>query len=246
MLLSRTLISSDFSSAVQEFTDVFEAPSFTISSLFPFSFFQFLFLLLFLFVFFSLFQTLELIDLSSNKINDEDFKNITFAIKNSKLKSLFLGLTKVQGDSLSAFSERLLSSRTCPLTHLCLKRNVLCGKRSGEDFNPESVVMVANALLESNRNLKYLNLSHCDIGARSGRKLMESVKYNDSLLVLDMGSCNISSIGGAAVAQALPFMKNLRSLNIRDNAIGPVGSNVSTQYSYVLFAVTIFCVHTVA
>lgn len=128
-------------------------------------------------------------------------------------------------------SEKIIDSRSCPLVHLCLRQNMLCGSRDHETFNPEPVIRLSLAISDdSNRNLTHLDLSDCDVGARSAKKLMEALKYNDSITVLDLSNCNISALGSVAVGDALPSIKNLKILHLKENCIGPVGCTVSEAF----------------
>lgn len=109
---------------------------------------------------------------------------------------------------------------------------MLCGSRDHETFNPESVIKLSLALCDdSNRNLTQLDLSNCDIGARSAKKLFEVLKYNDSITVLDLSNCNISAIGSVAVGEALPHIRNLKVLHLKENCIGPSGCEVTRTHA---------------
>ena len=55
---------------------------------------------------------------------------------------------------------------------------------------------------------------------------METLKYNDTLTVLDVSGCNLTEVGGVAVGEVLPGVKGLRALHLGGNSIGPVGCKV--------------------
>jgi Ran GTPase-activating protein (RanGAP) involved in mRNA processing and transport len=173
-------------------------------------------------------QHTQVLDLSCNSLGGAEFRSILFGLKTSNLKSLILDNNKFEGDSLKLLAEKIIDSRSCPLVHLCLRQNMLCGSRDRGTFNPEPVIKLSLALCDdSNRNLTHLDLSNCDVGARSAKKLFEALKYNDSITTLDLSYCNISALGGVAVGEALPLIKNLQVLHLKENSIGPVGCEVT-------------------
>lgn len=173
-------------------------------------------------------QHTQVLDLSCNSLGGAEFRSILYGLKTSNLKSLILDNNKFEGDSLKLLAEKIIDSRSCPLVHLCLRQNMLCGSRDRGTFNPEPVIKLSLALCDdSNRNLTHLDLSNCDVGARSAKKLFEALKYNDSITALDLSYCNISALGGVAVGEALPLIKNLQVLHLKENSIGPVGCEVT-------------------
>ena len=155
---------------------------------------------------------------------------ISFSLnENTSLKKLLLDNNNLSGSGLKEMSSKLLNKHTCHLNHLSLANNYLCGSRNLNKFNPECIIMLADSLADNkNRSIKYLDLNYCDIGARSAKKLMESLKYNDSLIVLDISNCNITELGGVAVGNALPLINHLKILQVANNSIGPTGCKVIT------------------
>ena len=197
---------------------------------------------------FTHYQHLETLNLSGNGIEGIDFGCIAQITRSSKLKNLILGQNRIEGSGLKGFAAIILSSHECPLTHLSLRQNALCGSRSLKTFDPEPVILIARSLSDdSNRTLTSLDLSCCDIGARAAEKLMEAMKYNDTITALDISNCNITSMGGVAVGDALPFVKQLQILHLKENCLGAVGCKVRSTtfvgYTHVFSCVYIF-VHT--
>ena len=167
-------------------------------------------------------------DLSRNFLSCVDLSLIAAALDDNKsLEKLLFDKNSLSGSGLKLLSQMLLKKRTCSLNHLSLSHNALCGSRDLNSFNPENVIALANSLSDNeNRSLQYLDLNFCDIGARSTKKIMESLKYNDRLQVLDISNCNITELGGISIGNALPSIKYLKVLQIKNNSIGPIGSKV--------------------
>ena len=165
--------------------------------------------------------------MSGNEIEAIDFGCIAKITRTSNLKNLILGHNKIEGSSLKNFAGRALSSYDCPLTHLSLRQNALCGSRSKKNFDPEPVILLASSLShDKNRTLTSLDLSCCDIGARAAEKLMEAMRYNDTITALDISNCNLTCMGGIAVGNGLPFTKQLQILHLKENSLGAVGCKV--------------------
>lgn len=193
------------------------------------------------------FQHLETLNLSGNGIEGIDFGCIAQITRSSRLKNLILGQNRIEGSGLKCFAAMILSSHECPLTHLSLRQNALCGSRSLKTFDPEPVIQIARSLSDdANRTLTSLDLSCCDIGARAAEKLMEAMKYNDTITALDISNCNITSMGGVAVGDALPFVKNLQILHLKENCLGAVGCKVRStsflSYTNVFQGFLIMCI----
>ena len=84
--------------------------------------------------------------MSGNGIEGIDFGCIAQITRSSKLKNLILGQNRIEGSGLKCIAAVILSSHECPLTHLSLRQNALCGSRSLKTFDPEPVIQIARSL----------------------------------------------------------------------------------------------------
>ena len=147
---------------------------------------------------FPLFQTLSHLDLSDNTLGDQGiielFTDLSLVLP-PHFTSIILqnnNITKASADHI----QTLLHSSTCFLTNLDLTRNIICGSRSGQDYNPIHIINLSNAIEIKNRTLISLNLSYIDLGARCTLHLFQALKMNDSLLYLKLQGCRILEQGG--------------------------------------------------
>jgi hypothetical protein len=140
----------------------------------------------------------------------------------NKLVSLSLANNSLTPAAVDVIVE-LLNHPACVLQELNIGGNLLCGSRLNNGFSPEPMFRLSASLAAMNRSLTSLDLSSCDIGARSTMMLMTALTENTKISTLNLSSCNISGFGASHIGEKLPLIKGLTSLNISDNNIGLVG-----------------------
>jgi len=112
----------------------------------------------------------------------------------SKLTHLRLSNTSMHEFGVAAIA-KWLADPDLRVTHLDISRNEVCGSRSSHTFDPETFMKICSILRTLNSSITCLNLSKCDIGARSTRHLMEALKENRGVRTLILDECNCSEEG---------------------------------------------------
>jgi hypothetical protein len=89
----------------------------------------------------------------------------------------------------------------------------MCGSRSSHSFDPQPVINLVENLVEC-KSLTSLVLSRSDIGARSSKRVMDTLKLNPLLTSVELNRCNISEQGACHIGEALPDLHHLHTLLI--------------------------------
>jgi hypothetical protein len=121
----------------------------------------------------------------------------------------------------------LLAAADCKLAKLDLSCNELCGSRKDHTFSPANLITFSETLQTTNRSLAHLDLSYCDIGARSTKALMDALVENEMVHTVLLNMCNISELGATHIGTALPKLKGLKTLALQECNVGPMGCVVS-------------------
>lgn len=119
----------------------------------------------------------------------------------------------VQGDA-NFFATYISSFKN--IIKLSLSRLPL-GKLSNSDVLPSSKL---GDLLDSLPLLQFLDISDAGIGAEATVSLSVGLKEHKRLQVLYLGYNNIETLGFSALVGALPFVRTLKVLDVRENGIG--------------------------
>ncbi|MCO5613009.1 hypothetical protein L7F22_067282 [Adiantum nelumboides] len=90
------------------------------------------------------------------------------------------------------------------------------GKQSKDGILPSFQL---GCLLQSLPMLQLLDASDADINAEAAVSLSIGLKKHKSLQILRLASNNIATVGFSALVQAVPFVKTLKVLDVRENGI---------------------------
>lgn len=163
------------------------------------------------------------LDLSNNTIEDTGAITLSNCLRtNSTLKTLNLAYNKIRNHAPVALGTSLTTGAR-GLQRLDLSGNPTCGRRAEQTFDPTPIINFAEKLKTCTSSLQELILSHSDIGARSSKKLMESLKFNVFLHTLEIDNCNVSEQGAQHIGEALPDLQALKRLTMSSCNIGPAG-----------------------
>jgi Ran GTPase-activating protein (RanGAP) involved in mRNA processing and transport len=158
--------------------------------------------------------TLTTLDLSYQKLNAEDAKDLAKALEtNASLTSISLNYNDI-GDAGAKDLAKALETNAS-LTSINLKGNQI-GAAGAKDL--------AKALA-TNASLTSISLNYNEIGAEGAKALARALETNASLTAIDLRHGNaIGDEGAKALAHALETNASLTAVNLQSNDIGAAGA----------------------
>ncbi|CAF4513244.1 unnamed protein product [Rotaria sp. Silwood2] len=152
------------------------------------------------------FQTITVLELNSNKIQDKGIENLAdVIIKNKTLKTLSLTNNP--------------SVLGVVLEQIELKKLQIWGKRIR--INGAKYIGLS---LQNNTTITALDLRDCDIGVEGVKYLADALHYNKVLIEIDLMGNQIGSTGAQYLADVLRQYPTLVRLRLEDNQIDDQGA----------------------
>jgi len=170
-------------------------------------------------------RSLTALDISGNDIQVSGLKCILDVLPaNGTITSFIAAHNSIDDGIQSLRTPAAWGLNKTRLTYFSAARNPICGRRSTQTFEPAAIIALAECLEKANCKIETLVLSHCDIGARSTKRLLEMLQVNLTLHTLEINECNINEQGGIHVGELLPEVVGLKILLMNNCLIGPYGA----------------------
>ena len=151
----------------------------------------------------------ERVELQGNRLGKVGGSSILTSLSKA-VKILNLDNNKIGSQGLHLLVNWVANfeSGHCPLEELSLENN---------DFGDEITVDLANALTETGKNLKILNMNHNRISDKGAKAISDFMNGHYTLEVLKLGWNKIKTAGGVALAEQLKDNKYVKVFDISFN-----------------------------
>ena len=156
-------------------------------------------------------QTLKVLDLSHNKLGDEDVAEIAAGLAhNTSLETLDLSWNNIGQEGWNVLFDTIKSNTS--IRKLKLNRN-----------NLKNVTNIGQLL--DNQTLKELDLSKNNLGDEDVAEIAAGLAHNTSLETLELSENNIGIKGGIALFDALKNNTSIRKLKLSANHLWNMTNN---------------------
>ena len=178
------------------------------------------------------------LNISHNKIGDNDITHIAAALQKNTMKSFLLvscGISDVGAELLAKFLSTNTSLRKLDISHNNIGDNGISHIAAALHLNTviEELPVVSCGIsavgaellarsLSTNTSLRKLDISHNDIGDNGITHIAAALQKN-TMKIFIFVSCGISDVGAESLAKFLSITTSLRKLDISHNDIGDNG-----------------------